>query len=116
MCTPYLCTCLARPALPLPGRRFNLTQSSSFAELDPHWRDGLARLHDDYYFRRQDALWRANAMKTLPVLMGATDMLVCGEDLGLVPDCVPPVMQVGQANVALHTLQASMHDLTGLAW
>ena len=27
------------------------------------------------------------------VLMRATDMLVCGEDLGMIPACVPPVMQ-----------------------
>ena len=26
------------------------------------------------------------------MLLSATDMLICGEDLGLVPDCVPGVM------------------------
>ena len=25
--------------------------------------------------------------------MRATDMLVCGEDLGMIPACVPPVME-----------------------
>jgi 4-alpha-glucanotransferase len=42
---------------------------------------------------RQEALWSSHALKTLPVLMGATNMLLCGEDLGMVPNCVQPVMQ-----------------------
>jgi hypothetical protein len=40
----------------------------------------------------QDGLWRSQAHRTLPALMGATDMLVCGEDLGMIPACVHPVM------------------------
>ena len=32
-------------------------------------------------------------MRKLPALIAATDMLVCGEDLGMIPDCVPPVMK-----------------------
>lgn len=39
-------------------------------------------------------MWRAQAMRTLPALMAASDMLICGEDLGFVPACLPPVMQV----------------------
>ena len=46
--------------------------------------------------RRQDELWRASALQKLPVLMAATEMLVCGEDLGFVPACVPPIMKVRQ--------------------
>ena len=41
----------------------------------------------------QEDVWRSNALRTLPVLMGATDMMVCGEDLGMIPACVHPVMQ-----------------------
>jgi hypothetical protein len=41
----------------------------------------------------QDSLWRKQSHRTLPPLMGATDMLVCGEDLGMIPACVHPVMQ-----------------------
>jgi 4-alpha-glucanotransferase len=44
--------------------------------------------------RRHDGLWRAQALKTLPALMAACDMLICGEDLGFVPACLPPVMHV----------------------
>ena len=41
--------------------------TSSWRELDAGWRDRLVWLHDDYYFRRQEALWKANALRTLPV-------------------------------------------------
>ena len=70
-------------------------ETSSYAELDIHWRDELARLHDDYFFKseKQDMLWREQSHRTLPVLVGATDMLVCGEDLGMIPACVHPVME-----------------------
>ncbi|GFH23191.1 uncharacterized protein HaLaN_20769, partial [Haematococcus lacustris] len=73
--------------------RFNLMSSTSYKECDAGWKSALAWLHDDYYYRRQEEVWRASAMRKLPVLLGVTDMLVCGEDLGFVPACVPPVMQ-----------------------
>jgi 4-alpha-glucanotransferase len=72
--------------------RFALSTTSSFKALEPHWKEELARLHNDYYYHRQDALWRQQSHRTLPALMGATDMLVCGEDLGMIPACVHPVM------------------------
>jgi 4-alpha-glucanotransferase len=55
----------------------------------------LVHLHDDYFYHRQEDLWREHALATLPALMSASDMLICGEDLGFVPACLPPVMQVG---------------------
>lgn len=51
----------------------------------------LKRLYNDYYFCRQENLWSQNALKTLPVLLNSSDMLACGEDLGLIPSCVHPV-------------------------
>ena len=33
------------------------------------------------------------ALRKLPVLVASTDMLVCGEDLGMIPACVPEVMK-----------------------
>ena len=40
----------------------------------------------------QNGLWEANATKLLSVLANETDMLVCAEDLGAVPSCVPTVL------------------------
>ena len=50
------------------------------------------RLYNDYFYSRNNHFWYQEAMKKLPRLTQATRMLVCAEDLGMVPDCVPWVM------------------------
>ena len=50
------------------------------------------RLYNDYFYRRNNQFWYQEAMKKLPKLVQATRMLVCAEDLGMVPGCVPWVM------------------------
>lgn len=50
------------------------------------------KLYNDYYYRRNNQFWYREAMKKLPRLVNATRMLVCAEDLGMVPDCVSWVM------------------------
>ena len=50
------------------------------------------RLYNDYFYRRNNQFWYQEAMKKMPKLTQATRMLVCAEDLGMVPDCVPWVM------------------------
>ncbi|GLT77809.1 hypothetical protein SLA2020_493660 [Shorea laevis] len=73
--------------------RFNLEDTSNFKDLDDHSKNVIKRLYYDYYFHRQENLWRQNALKTLPVLLNSSNMLACGEDLGLIPACVHPVLQ-----------------------
>ena len=51
------------------------------------------RLYNDYFYHRNNQFWYREAMKKLPKLVQATRMLVCAEDLGMVPDCVPWVME-----------------------
>jgi 4-alpha-glucanotransferase len=55
-------------------------------------KDAFNRLYNDYFYRRNNQYWYHEAMKKLPLLTQATRMLVCAEDLGMVPDCVPWVM------------------------
>ncbi len=55
-------------------------------------KDAFNRLYNDYYYRRNNQFWYSEAMKKLPLLVQATRMLVCAEDLGMVPDCVQWVM------------------------
>ena len=50
------------------------------------------RLYDQYYYHRHNDFWQQQAMKKLPQLTQSTRMLVCGEDLGMIPDCVAWVM------------------------
>ena len=72
--------------------RISLNKTSSFAELDDHAGKKLYDLYLDYFYGRQENLWKEEAYKKLPVLISSTNMLVCGEDLGMVPDSVPEVM------------------------
>ena len=55
-------------------------------------KDAFNRLYNDYYYRRNNDFWYHEAMKKLPILSQATRMLICAEDLGMVPDCVQWVM------------------------
>lgn len=73
--------------------RIAMEETSSFKNLEPHSQTALKKLYIDYFFRRQDELWRKEAMNKLPGLKQNTDMLVCGEDLGMVPHCVNEVME-----------------------
>ncbi len=72
--------------------RIDMEKTSSFKNLIPQLREKLMHLYIDYFFRRQDVFWRAEGMKKLPRLKDVTNMLVCGEDLGMVPECVPDVL------------------------
>ncbi len=73
--------------------RFSMETTSSFRYLDWNLQNQLKDLYVNYFFRRQDAFWKKEAMKKLPLLKRSTNMLVCGEDLGMVPSCVSDVMK-----------------------
>lgn len=72
--------------------RISMSATSSFRYLDADMKGKLEDLYVNYFFRRQDEFWRKQAMAKLPALKRATNMLICGEDLGMVPECVPDVM------------------------
>ena len=55
-------------------------------------KDRFDALYTDFFYHRHDDFWRRNAERKLPELLSASGMLACGEDLGMVPDCVPGVM------------------------
>lgn len=72
--------------------RFNILKTESYQYLSDWERESIYELYQDYFYKRQDHLWKEKAMEKLPAILSSTDMLICGEDLGLVPDCVPEVM------------------------
>lgn len=72
--------------------RITAQHSYSYRYLDDNVKSAFNRLYDDFYYRRHNYFWREQAMRRLPQLIAATPMLVCGEDLGMVPDCVHSVM------------------------
>ncbi len=73
--------------------RISMEKTSSFRHLIPHLQEKLKTLYVNYFYHRQDDFWKKEAMHKLPHLKAATNMMVCGEDLGMVPHCVPDVMK-----------------------
>jgi 4-alpha-glucanotransferase len=73
--------------------RINIEKTSSFKALDAWKQQQLRTIYLDYFYSRQDDFWKIQAMEKLPALKRSTNMLICGEDLGMVPDCVPGVMK-----------------------
>ena len=73
--------------------RIALQFTHSYNELKDYQKDNINRLYDEYFYHRNETLWKEEALKKLPKIIEASDMLVCGEDLGMVPACVKDVMQ-----------------------
>ncbi len=73
--------------------RFGMESTASFQNLGQDTQEQLKALYNNYFFERQDDFWKREALQKLPALKRETNMLVCGEDLGLVPSCVPDVMR-----------------------
>lgn len=101
--------------------------SPDFTGIDDGIRQRFEALHNDYFFRRNNEFWKKNAEKKMPALLGASDMLACGEDLGLVADSVYevmdqygilslelPIMDKGRPWPRLSVCTTSTHDFAPL--
>ncbi len=96
-----------------PRNSFHLTHS--YRELDQETRRALDEIYIDYFYRRNEEFWRGKAMQKLPVIKTATDMLLCGEDLGMVPACVPDVMgELGILSLEVQRMPKDPHREFGL--
>ena len=73
--------------------RIALQFTHSYNELEDYQKNEINKLYDEYFYHRNEELWKEEALKKLPKIIEASDMLVCGEDLGMVPACVKDVMQ-----------------------
>lgn len=65
----------------------------AFQSLSAEEQDAFRRIHEQYYYHRHNEFWYTEAMAKLPALVQSTRMLVCAEDLGMVPACVQPCME-----------------------
>ncbi len=85
--------------------KIGLHSTYSFRELDENAKHALDKIYIHYYYERQEGFWKEKAMVKLPAIINATDMLVCGEDLGMVPACVPGVMdELGLLNLEIQRM------------
>lgn len=73
--------------------RITLFRTRSFQDLNDYDKSIIQNIYNDYYFVRHDEFWKKQALWKLPALLKATNMLICGEDLGMIPNSVPGVMK-----------------------
>lgn len=66
--------------------------TEKYKALPKSQQEAFVRLHDNFYYRRHNALWGMTGAERLAKLTFSTSMLACGEDLGMIPACVPQVM------------------------
>ena len=88
--------------------RISAQLDTCYETLWEHDKNNFNRLYNDYFYRRNNQFWYEEAMKKLPRLVEATKMLVCAEDLGMVPDCVPWV--INQLNILSLEIQSMPKD------
>lgn len=72
--------------------RISMQKTTSYAELDDWTKEQLNNVYNDYFYRRHENFWYQKGMEKLPVITSVGNMLVCGEDLGMIPECVPKAM------------------------
>ncbi len=72
--------------------RYGMQTTTSFRYLDNFTKNKIEELYVDYFYRRQDSFWKYSALKKLPAIKRSTNMMICGEDLGMMADCVTSVM------------------------
>ena len=67
-------------------------QEPVFEALTSDEKDAFMRLYNNFFYQRHSMFWGGRAIQRLSDLLSSTRMLVCGEDLGMLPDCVAPVL------------------------
>ncbi|MFT3981370.1 MAG: 4-alpha-glucanotransferase [Ferruginibacter sp.] len=72
--------------------RIGLHGTDSYKALSHQEQAIINRLFDDYFFKKQNALWEEEGIKKLNALKRSTSMLICAEDLGMVPEMVEHVL------------------------
>ena len=73
--------------------RIELQKTKVYQALSDDQKQAIDRIYEDFYYHRHNDFWKQKALEKLPALVNATKMIACGEDLGMIPACVPEVMQ-----------------------
>lgn len=72
--------------------RIGAFQEPVFDALSADEKDAYMRLYNHYFYQRHHFFWESTALRRLTDVFGDTRMLCCGEDLGMLPDCVASVL------------------------
>jgi len=73
--------------------RIELQKTKAYQALSEEQKQAIDTIYEDFYYHRHNDYWKRKALEKLPAPIHATHMTACGEDLGMIPACVPEVMQ-----------------------
>ena len=73
--------------------RIELQKTKTYQNLSEEQKQTINRIYEDFYYHRHNDFWKQKALEKLPAIINATEMIACGEDLGMIPACVPEVMR-----------------------
>jgi len=90
--------------------RISAQQEESYRSMDGAGRLAFDRLYEDFFYHRHNQFWYEEAMKKLPALTRSTQMIACGEDLGMIPECVQWVMN------ELEILSLEIQSMPKIMW
>ena len=74
--------------------RFGIEHEQVFEILSKEEREAFMRIYNSYFYERHNGFWAHHALTTLGDILQDTRMMVCAEDLGLLPASVPHVLDV----------------------
>jgi 4-alpha-glucanotransferase len=72
--------------------RINAYNEPIYQALGDDEKESFMRLYDNFYYQRHNDFWRNEAFLHLPTVLSETSMLICAEDLGMLPECVEPTL------------------------
>ena len=73
--------------------RISMQDTISFKHLSAHEQGLLNELYRQYFFEKQNELWFNVVQTKLDAIQKSSDMLICAEDLGMVPEMVEDVLK-----------------------
>ena len=73
--------------------RIGAQETGVYAALADWQKAKYDEIYNDFFYHRHNAFWKESAYRKLPALLRSTGMLSCGEDLGMIPACVPETME-----------------------
>ena len=81
--------------------RISAQYTYSYKDLSYEAKSCFNTIYNEFFYHRNNSYWKEQAIKKLPELISATNMLTCAEDLGMIPACVPETL----SNLRISTLE-----------
>lgn len=95
--------------------RISIDKSLSFKQLNNEQQTVLLNIYNDFFFNRHNDFWAKQAIIKLTSLVESSRMLVCGEDLGMIPACVAPIMsQLGILSLEIQRMPKDFVEFVNL--